>query len=194
VLKVQPETVTTAVAVSGLRRLVGAHRDRQGVVGGDVARSDGLPDTKPAPGVVDAGYELRWRTRQGGHEAADLFVFATARDAAAYVRAASSSSCRTNAGNGWLRAISGAVGLIWTNPDNTLQADVFFSRGNRAYRLSDLPPGRQGQGLSDVNPIKQIATPQALACRLADARCASPASRSPRSPHGPKASPRDQRP
>jgi hypothetical protein len=88
------------------------------------------------------------------------------------VRAASSPNCRTKAGNGWLPAISGAVGLIWTNSDNTLEADVFFSRGNRAYRLSDVPPGGQGKGLSDVNPIKLIATPLALACRLPDARCA----------------------
>jgi hypothetical protein len=171
-LKVPPAAVERAVATSGLRRLLAGHLDVQGPVGTSVARSDGLPDGKTSAGPIDAGYELRWWTRQGNHRVADLFLFATASEAAAYVRTASSPDCRVKAGNGWVPAISGGVGLIWTNSHDTLQADVFFSRGNRAYRLSDMPPGGEGKGLADVNPIKLIATPVALACRLPDARCA----------------------
>jgi hypothetical protein len=168
---VQPAALERALGASGLRRLPSAQLGVQGKVGPNVAWSDGLPAGQASAGPIDAGYELRW-TSGGDHLLADLFLFGTASGAAAYVRAASSPNCRTKAGNGRLPAISGAIGLIWTNPNDTLQADVFFSRGIRAYRLSDVPPNRHGKGLSDVNPTKLIATPLALACRLPDAHCA----------------------
>ena len=126
-------------------------------------------------GPAAAGYEIRWWSPQNVHEVADLFVFPTARDAARYVRQAASLRCRDpGAVSRPLAEPLGAKSLIWNNPLGYLQADVFFSRGNRAYRVSQVPPGPIHQVPAHSDVWRLLETPQQVACQLADARCEIP--------------------
>ncbi len=68
----------------------------------------------------------------------------------------------------------GATSLIWDNPEGFLQADIFFSRGNRAYRITVVPPGPANQVPSRVDGGRLLATPQQIACQLRDAGCDTP--------------------
>lgn len=64
-----------------------------------------------------AGYEIRWWSPQSVHEAADMFVFGTASDAARYVRLATALRCRHFAANSYpIDAPAGARSLIWDDP------------------------------------------------------------------------------
>jgi len=164
--------VENAVRSSGLRSLIdGGSRDTEGVQQPNAAWSDGYPAVKPAtdPSITPAaaGYELRWWTAgRHDHQGADLFVFATARDARQYVQQAGSARCRTGATSRVLAQPVGARALVWTNPEGYLQADVLFSRANRAYRLVEVPP--PGPRL---NRSQLIKIPQKLGCQLPDAVC-----------------------
>jgi hypothetical protein len=169
--------VEHTVAGAGLRWLVGAGRlDMEGLQDPMSAWSDQYPsDASPHdPFLVPAlaGYEIRWWSPQGVHESADLFVFATDRQAARYVREATSPRCRhSGAISDPLAEPPGAVSLVWDNPLGFLQADLFFARGNRAYRVSLVDPGPTGQVPGEADASRLLGTPQENACQLSDAGC-----------------------
>jgi hypothetical protein len=100
-----------------------------------------------------------------------VFLFSRAKDATQYVANAASTQCRPHAEAYRLAQPAGARALIWTNPDWAREADVFFSRGSRAYRLIDVPPSTYLEGPSRLNTQELIGPPQLLACRLAHAGC-----------------------
>jgi hypothetical protein len=119
--------------------------------------------------IVDAGYELRWFSAQG-HELAGLFVFASPAAARRYVAKASGVSCHAKAVAYSVPRPRGARALIWTNPVQARQADLFFARGVTVYRLAVVPPagGSAGRDRRDLVHIDQR-----LACQLGAAGCPS---------------------
>jgi hypothetical protein len=169
--------VDRAVSAAGLRSLVGdGSPDIEGSQDPMAAWSDQYPsDASPHdPFLVPAlaGYEIRWWSRENIHEGADLFVFPSARDAARYVRQATLPRCRP--GGGIFHPIAeprGAASVIWDNPLGYLQADVLFSRGNRAYRISVVPNGPANRLPSSVNASRLLEAPQQIACQLSAAMC-----------------------
>jgi hypothetical protein len=158
-----------AVALTGLGYLVGAGRvDVEGPQDPMAAWSDQVPSSASPhdPFVLPAlaGYEIRWWSPQGGHDVADLFVFRTARDAARYVRLATASRCGGRGAVSYrITAPAGARSLVWDNPLGYRQADVFFSRGDRAYRVGEVPP----RSPSDSDGRRLLAMPQRIAGYLA---------------------------
>jgi hypothetical protein len=171
-----------AVADSGVASLRGGGtRDTQGLQEPSASWSDAFPSSaaarSTASATLDAGYELRWWSNDQDHQAADLFVFSDARDAARYVRQAASIRCRQEAVTYRLAQPAGGHALVWTNPDGAREADVFFARGERAYRLVDVPPPSYLQGAYRLDGQELIALPQLLACRVSQAGCGRPAPR-----------------
>jgi hypothetical protein len=55
------------------------------------------------------------------------------------------------------------------------EADLFFARGSRAYRLVDVPPPSYLQGRFPLDAAELVALPQLLACQLKRAGCEAPA-------------------
>ena len=169
--------VDHAVAAAGLRWLVGAGRlDIEGPQDPMAAWSDQYPsDVSPHdPFLIPAlaGYEIRWWSPEGLHGAADLFVFASAGQAARYVRQATSPRCRhSGVISHPVAEPAGAVSLVWDNPLGYLQADLFFARGNRAYRVGVVPPGSAGEPPDEVDASRLLKTPQENACQLSGAAC-----------------------
>ncbi len=130
--------------------------------------------TSPAP----AGYEIRWwaLTRDGSEDdvAADVFEFATQRQAREVLMRASSARCRPHGESHTALLPSGASSLAWTNPDNVEEWDVLFVRGRRLYRVDDVPADYPAPSGSRQRRLKQIAvekTVAVLACALPDADC-----------------------
>lgn len=156
-------TLEPAVAASGIWRLVGGGtQDTEGWQGPIAAWTDGFPSTAGAGGV---GYEIRWWSARGEHQLVDLFVFANPAQARAYVRQATSTRCRSNGSAYSTTRLAGGRGFVWRNPFGFLQGDVFFARGDRAYRLGEVGPASDRDG----QPLVQAA--QQLACALPDAVC-----------------------
>jgi hypothetical protein len=169
--------VEHAVDAAGLRWLVGAGRlDIGGPEDPMVAWSDQYPsDASPHdPFLVPAlaGYEIRWWSPEGLHEEADLFVFATAGQAERYVRQATSTRCRHHGTISHpIAQPAGAASLVWDNPLGYLQADLFFARGNRAYRVGVVPPGSAGEAPDEADASGLLKTLQENACGLTGAGC-----------------------
>ncbi len=165
------------VAVTRLRSLLGdGSKDVEGPQDPIAAWSDQVPsfasprDAYLVPAL--AGYEIRWWSPEGVHEVADLFVFPTAGDASRYVRLATLPRCRHFGAVSYPVTVPAAArSLVWDNPLGYLQADVFFSRGNRAYRVSEVPPGPRDQPPSHIDGRRLLRTPEEIACQLGDARC-----------------------
>jgi hypothetical protein len=175
--------LTSIVVGSGLQSLARAGTaDVQGLQDPGSAWSDAFPSTpfrelRPSA-VVSAGYEIRWWGADEDHQAVDVFLFHGAGDARRFVHAAASPRCRRQALAYRLSQPVAARALIWTNPDGAREADVFFSRGSRAYRVVDvlLPTYLDGPFRFDNREL--IGAPQLLACQLTQADCAHPLLRS----------------
>lgn len=164
-----------SVAKSGISSLVAdGVIDAQGVQDPMAAWSD-APPPNPAEASgsarVHAGWEIRWWSAQNGHRAVDLFLFPSPADAAAYVRLSASARCRHGAVAFAVNQPAGGRALVWTNPEGYLQADVFFSHGDRAYRVVEVPPGVQGLHPVNVHTRRLVEIPQVIACWLNDASC-----------------------
>ena len=173
-LKLSAAGVAKAVAATGVKQLAaGGTSDMQGLQQPMAAWTDGYPTTDPtgvpSTTVESAGYEIRWWSPKQDNQVADLFVFANANDAGLWVREAASTRCRRHAASYPLSQPAGARALVWKNPLGVQQADIFFSRGNRAYRMVEVPPGVEASASADVYLLLQRA--QQLACRLNDAGC-----------------------
>jgi hypothetical protein len=145
---------------------------------GTVRASVAWSDEEPAPPATSprarrpAGYEMRWWAPNGDDVVADVLVFSSEGQAKRYLALASSARCHDQAGRGLPLHPPLAHNLSWLNPDGALQADVFFARGTRVYRIADAPAGsspaqvRDGGGLDHA-----FATIDVLACLLPSAHC-----------------------
>lgn len=144
---------------------------------GTVVAASAWTDEEPAPPAVSTkslrpdSYEMRWWAPNGDDVVADVFVFADAASATRYLEVASSTRCRPKASR--LNASSPplARNLSWLNPDGAAQADVYFARGPRVYRLADAPAGQRGLEVGSGSLSRAFATIDALACLLPGAHC-----------------------
>jgi hypothetical protein len=165
----------SVLSSSRLASLVGAGViDEQGLQVDGAAWSDN-PKLSSLPresqsGTTLGGYEIRWWSPDSQHELADLFIFETETAAQRWVQLAATTHCRRDAHAAAADAPRGARTLVWRNPLGYMQADVFFSNGNRAYRITDAPPG------PPYEPALRnaLAVAKQLACQLPDANCARP--------------------
>jgi hypothetical protein len=119
---------------------------------------------------VPAGYAVRWWAldRAGSQDdiVANVFEFASERQADDALARAASPHCRRYGVGSAARFPAGATNLVWVNPDDAQEWDVLFVRAHRLYRVADAPPSylpaeyRGAQMTVDV-----------LACALPDADC-----------------------
>lgn len=144
---------------------------------GTVSSRAAWTDSEPAPPPVSPtaqrpdAYEMRWWAPNGDDVVGDIFVFADARAAARFLALATSTSCRRKASRTAGSVTPGAVNLTWLNPDGAAQADVYFARGSRVYRLADAPAGQSGGGIRAGSLTRAFATLDVLGCALPDAHC-----------------------
>ena len=143
--------------------------------------SDDQPSrSSPSPASsVPAGYEMRWWAldRQGDEDdvVADVFEFATERQAEDALARAASTRCRSHGATHIAHFPAGASDLFWVNPDSAQQWDVLLVRGRRLYRVGDVPP----EYLLTTTPPAQRSlerrrapsTVEVLACALPGAGC-----------------------
>ncbi len=161
-----------AVAMSGLVSLSrGATPDIAGLQAPAAAWTDGFPSPKHDPSITTAiaGYELRWWSVARDHQVADLFVFQSDRDATRYVDTAGSTRCHREGTSYPFASPFEGKALVWHNPDGFLQADVFFSQGDRAYRIGEVPPAD-----ANLSIRRLIGISEQIACQLPDAACYAP--------------------
>jgi hypothetical protein len=93
-------------------------------------------------------------------------VFASPREAERFVEGAASTVCRGSAFNMTSNVPSGSRVLVWRNPLGVTQADIFFARGRRAYRVTYVLPPAEPEDRSNMEAVLQD-----LSCRLPDAAC-----------------------
>jgi hypothetical protein len=166
--------------LSGLRRSVLAALPRrigrlyeEGTITSANAWSDDLPSPPTtSPGSLrPAGYEMRWWAPNGDDVVADVFVFANSAQARRFVGEAGNARCRAL---GWQMPASwpaGAYNLRWVNPERVVQADVFLARGERVFRVADVPPQQRGPGVPWRTLRRTFLTIDTLACLLPGADC-----------------------
>jgi hypothetical protein len=174
-VNVSPSELAKLVTTSHIGSLVGAGRpDVQGAQDAAAAVwADNPPAVRHAggsSGSVPAGYEMRWWSRNGDHQVADVFAFPSSADAARFVERAAEGPCRRAVSQRTEARLPGEHVLLWRNPLGFLQADVYFSRGKSAYRVTDVP-GQDTSQRSGVDRRRMVAIAQSLACRLVDAGC-----------------------
>jgi hypothetical protein len=146
----------------------------EGTVSSRSAWSDAEPDGPPvSPSAPrSAGYEMRWWAPNGDDIAADVFLFAHAREARRFLALAASPRCRRSARVEPTLQPPLSRGLRWLNPDEAAEADLYLLRGRRVYRVVDVPSGQRGRTLTTGRLRRALLTVETLACLLPDARCA----------------------
>lgn len=176
-----PEVTSVAPSViAGLRedvaRLVPQRTARlyeEGTVRAAAAWSDEQPSPPPvvAGSRQPAGYEMRWWAPNGDDLVADELVFASEAAAARYVRLAASSRCRTQSDSEPATRPPQGTDLSWRNPEGVAQADVYFARHDRVFRVADAP-ARQRGGVAAPGALQgAFLTIDTLACLLPHAGC-----------------------
>jgi hypothetical protein len=145
---------------------------------GTVRASVAWSDEEPAPPATSpqaprpAGYEMRWWAPNGDDVVADVLVFASDSRAKRYLALASSARCHESASRGLALHPPLAHNLSWLNPDGALQADVFFARGTRVYRIADAPAGGSPEVVRTGGALDHaFATIDVLGCLLPSAHC-----------------------
>jgi hypothetical protein len=169
-------------AIGGLREAVArALPQRVGRLyeEGTVRSSVAWSDEEPAPPAISpkarrpGGYEMRWWAPNGDDVVADVLVFSSEGEARRYLALASSARCHDQAARGLALHPPLAHNLSWLNPDGALQADVFFARGARVYRIADAPAGSSPEEVRTRGGLDHaFATIDVLACLLPSAHCA----------------------
>ena len=145
----------------------------EGTVTARVAWNDSEPSpppVSPAARRPDA-YEMRWWAPNGDDLVGDVFVFANRAAAQRYLSLATSTSCRRKSTRSPGTRTPGAVNLSWLNPDGAAQADVYFARGSRVYRLADAPAGQRDGEIRVGSLARAFATLDVLGCLLPHAGC-----------------------
>ncbi|HWW90196.1 MAG TPA: hypothetical protein VNY35_05380 [Solirubrobacteraceae bacterium] len=150
-----------------------------GTVPATVAWTDNSPESlrssRGRDGLWEASYEMRTWARNGDDIGADVFLFANAPQARSFLDMAASIRCHRAGTERYGSRPPGARELVWVNPDGPVQEDVFLLRGRRVYRIALVVPRRVQRQLSKGAQPLGIAALNALACRLPDAGCPSPA-------------------
>ncbi len=148
----------------------------QGIVAANSVWSDNSPmPFRPVSSLSTpqpAGYEMRWWARSRDDIVADVYEFATPRQAQTFLRRATDVHCRQD---GAMHAASfppQARNLRWVNPDSFIEEDVLFTRGRRVYRVVDVRP-EQRHPVRAPRTERDIATStvDTLACALPIALC-----------------------
>ena len=145
----------------------------EGTVAARVAWSDSEPSPPPVSPTArrpDA-YEMRWWAPNGDDIVGDVFVFADHAAAQRYMGLATSTSCRRKSSRAAGATTPGSVNLTWLNPDGVAQADVWFARGSRVYRLADAPAGQRDGGIRAGSLARAFATLDVLGCLLPHEGC-----------------------
>jgi len=147
-----------------------------------VAFSDDVP-LAPAlspTALRPAAYEMRWWSPDHDNIVADVFVFADRATAARFMERALSTRCRSSsAAQAPAQRPAHAGNLAWVNPDGYGQADVYLARGNRVYRVGDVPAGEQLHTTPAGRLSRAFYTVDTLACLIPHAACSSAAQSSP---------------
>jgi hypothetical protein len=173
------ETVSRAT-LRGLRedlRGVMFGRERrlyeQGVATPRSAWSDSEPGKHtalPAGARDPGGYEMRWWAAGNDDVVADVFVFADTSRARAFFERTSSTRCRTASMTLAASSPPGGRDLVWLNPDNLAQEDVYLLRGQRVYRVA-VVLARAGSTSTSASRKSAFSLVNELACTLPEAAC-----------------------
>jgi hypothetical protein len=161
-----------------VRRWVAGRWYEGGTVEADSAWSDQEPRRLRASrlpgGLWPGGYEMRWwANRNRDDVGADAFLFASSRQARSFFEKASDPAChRSGVQPPAPRWPAGARNLVWINPDDALQHDVFLLRGQVVYRIVDVRAGPPPTSPPSAAPGQAgVAIADALACALPYSGC-----------------------
>jgi hypothetical protein len=146
----------------GVMRPLARARYAWGVVPAEVAWTDNAPQSIRASereGLWPASYEMRsWTidpqlSPELDDVVADVFVFTDSVQARRFFAEATSPRCHLDGIERATPEPPQARNLIWVNPDNATQEDVFLLRAASVYRISDVRPARSSwqPGVSRVN-------------------------------------------
>jgi hypothetical protein len=144
---------------------------------GTVTAGVAFSDDSPSPPAVSptarrpGGYEMRWWAPNGDDVVADVFVFSGPHAAQHFLELASGARCRHSGRIGSAAHPPLARNLAWVNPDGFGQADVYLSRGDRVYRIADVPAGQRGTRGPSETLGRALQAVDALACLLPHAHC-----------------------
>ena len=185
-----PEVTSTSTAHLAklsdiLSQLVGTKYGQpyeQGIATSDRVWSDNPPMPLSSMGKSatnrPAGYEIRWWVQRRNDIVADVLEFATPQQANVFLTRATSTRCRHDSVARRAPFPRHAYNLLWINPDNATERDVFFTSGRRVYRVVDvratqLHPVRSHRYEQEIGTL----TVDILACKLPGANCQVPISR-----------------
>jgi hypothetical protein len=183
-----PEVTSTSTAHLAklsdiLSRLIGTRYGQpyeKGIVTSDHVWSDNSPMPLSSTGTsaTPAGYEIRWWVQRRNDIVADVFEFATSQQANAFLTRAASARCRHDGVARRAPFPRLAYNLLWVNPDNAREQDVFFASRRRVYRVVDVRatqrhPVRPRRYEQEIGTL----TVDILACKLPGANCQVPISR-----------------
>ena len=185
-----PEVTSTSTAHLAklsdiLSQLIGTRYGQpyeKGIATSDRVWSDNSPIPLSSMGKSatspPAGYEIRWWVQRRNDIAADVFEFATAEQANVFLTRTTSTRCRHDGVARRAPFPRQAYNLLWINPDNATEQDVFFASGRRVYRVVDVRatqprPVRSRRSEQEIGTL----TVDLLACKLPGANCQVPAYR-----------------
>lgn len=185
-----PEVTSTSTAHLAklsdiLSQLIGTRYGQpyeKGIATSDRVWSDNSPIPLSSMGKSatspPAGYEIRWWVQRRNDIAADVFEFATAEQANVFLTRTTSTRCRHDGVARRAPFPRQAYNLLWINPDNATEQDVFFASGRRVYRVVDVRatqprPVRSRRSEQEIGTL----TVDLLACKLPGANCQIPISR-----------------
>jgi hypothetical protein len=144
---------------------------------GPVLASNAFSDDSPlSPSVSPsalrpAGYEMRWWSPNRDDIVADVFVFSGSAAAQRFMEQAISTRCRSSAAQAQARRPVQAANLVWVNPDGYTQADLYMARGDRVYRVADVPEAARLTKLAPGRLRRAFYTVDTLACLIPAAGC-----------------------
>jgi hypothetical protein len=124
-----------------------------------------------------ASYEMRvWTPNpqlQGTFDdvVADVFSFASSRQADRFDERAASARCHAAGIAGAPSRPRRARLLTWVNPDGYTQDDVILASGARVYRVDIVPPRQRNQHVSGAAQQAALTRIESLACELPAAGC-----------------------
>jgi hypothetical protein len=169
----------------GVMKPLARARYRVGTVLPEDAWSDNLPQSLLASREAGLLWPASWEMRSSASDpqlapaqdnvVADVFLFAEQRQAQRFFAEATSDRCRSDASARPASQPPRARNLVWVNPDNVTQDDVFLLRGLRVYRIAEVRPAGAPTRPSVAQQQEGLSRVDALACALPDASCPRPA-------------------
>jgi len=166
-------------------RPIARARYRVGTVLPEDAWSDNYPLSLRASRRANGLWPASWEMRSSASDpqlapaqdnvVADVFLFAEQRQAQRFFAEATSDRCRSDASARPASQPPRARNLVWVNPDNVTQDDVFLLRGLRVYRIAEVRPAGAPTRPSVAQQQEGLSRVDTLACALPDASCPRPA-------------------